>query len=235
MPESDVDTLAAYLRQYRGQFTPEVLRQHLLAQGFDPQAVAAAAAIDQLERERAGLTPTEGSGAAVLGTGIPKTSHGRWSLKDLGGVILTLAGILMIGAMSRPAFPGFSMMLKNLRIGRDLQPVLAGPLTLLVLGVLLGFVLILFGSSPENEGVARLGLGILLGTLALAAVALLAVGGCFGLLNGMMTEGEQARLDAFGQTWTLTFLGLFLFALIGVVLLVWPSHPKRRGREKPPR
>jgi hypothetical protein len=45
-PEADIDRLAAYLRQYRGKYTPEVLRQHLLAQGFDPQAVEVAAGID---------------------------------------------------------------------------------------------------------------------------------------------------------------------------------------------
>ena len=109
---------------------------------------------------------------------------------------------------------------------------MAEPLTLLALGLLLGFVLILFGSIPGNEKMGTVGLTIFLGLLALAAVVLLAVGGCFGLLNGLMTEGTNAREAAFGWTWSLVFLALLLFAFIGLAMLGWSHLLARRGRSK---
>lgn len=220
MPEADIDRLAAYLRQYRGKYTPEVLRQHLLAQGFDPEAVEVAAGIDQFEREQAGLAPEESSRTAAPEAGGRKMPWGRLTLAGLGGVILISAVFLMIEAMARPAFPSFSTLIQHLGTTLSVKP-LPGFLVLPLCGLLLELGLVLFGSILGDRAMARVGLFLFLGTLALFAVVLLAAGGCFGLLNGMMTEGRKAREDAFGWTWSIAFLGLFFFALIGLILLVW--------------
>jgi hypothetical protein len=137
----------------------------------------------------------------------------------------------MIAAMTRPAFPSFSTLLQNLWTTLSAKP-LAGFLILPLLGLLVGFGFLLFGSILGSMEGARVGLFILLITLALSAVVLLATGGCFSLLSGMLTEGQESRKAAFGWTWSLAFLGLFLFALIGLALLVWSLLSELRERSQ---
>jgi hypothetical protein len=39
MPEANLETVITYLRQHGQEFDPEALREHLLAQGYDPSLI----------------------------------------------------------------------------------------------------------------------------------------------------------------------------------------------------
>ncbi|HZF09329.1 MAG TPA: hypothetical protein VFE33_11115 [Thermoanaerobaculia bacterium] len=55
MPETTTEILLAYLRQHGERHSEAVLRDHLVAQGYDPDKVDRALAAYRLERQRRGL------------------------------------------------------------------------------------------------------------------------------------------------------------------------------------
>jgi hypothetical protein len=64
MPETNLETVITYLRQHGREFDPEALREHLLAQGYDPSLIDQAVTVYREEEFQAARN--ELSGARVF-------------------------------------------------------------------------------------------------------------------------------------------------------------------------
>jgi hypothetical protein len=163
MPDSEqVARIRAYLEQHRQTYEREALRQKLLADGHDPQAVdLAMAQVFGLQ-----IAPAPSSGGFRLGR---------------PGYILLIVCTALLNILILPA-----AVVLMLRLGGNLSgtSLLVGSLAPLMVVLLLETLAILFlrGRSPQVARGLVLGLGT---SLALVVPMVLLLGGCVALISSV--------------------------------------------------
>jgi hypothetical protein len=181
MPETTPDALVAYLWEHGERYSPRVLRDHLVAHGFDPVQIDQAVAAYQAERAQLGIeTP-------------PPPPRRGWSLGlSLGAFLLGapvalanlafLAYEFLFGLQNAGAFPTQA----SARIGDGFRVWLTILATEVVVGLVLSLVAWLPGEGPSGwRAVGRLvGGGLLLAVLLTGAFFLVVGGICAAMLAG---------------------------------------------------
>jgi hypothetical protein len=207
MSGTELDNLLDYLREHGGHYSPEALREHLLAQGYAPESIDAALSRYLREREPALVAALVGK---VFVTGIVLVVLSMTCSKDISSSPL-LSSLL-------ESFLGVKS--SNLWLASTLVP--------LVSAVPLGLLLIFLGLKLGRDRVwlARVGLILVLAALWVGALGLLILGGCAGFLSLFLTP--EKRQQTFAAIVGLLLAGLALIVAALLCALFVSAALKRR-------
>jgi hypothetical protein len=168
MPETEPDALLSYVREQGGRYSPEALREQLVAQGHAPEYVDATLSLYLRERRErqpflAGWVLLAGAGLAFLCVVVPRP-------------------IL--------ASPLLSALLESFIDPDPQNRWYVAMLLPLVSAIPAGLLTTALGVWKKRAGVARAGLVLTLAALWLGALGMLASGG-FSVIASLFVSGEQ--------------------------------------------